>query len=374
MDLHALIVDRTFQRDHWDAAPLYQTGEADRFAALVSVTEVDHAVASGLLNISYTDARKGESRTYLTEGDSPPRPATDAYLARLSGGATLILDAAERQLPGLGALCRRLMARTGHPWHCNLYVTPLGGQGFAGHVDDSGVFILQIFGSKHWRYGRTQVCRPVRGEDHPVAPEGWEADAQEATLTAGDLLYLPRGIPHAASTSDEGSLHVTLTVSEVSWAQLAGVEAGAPVDPLRDVLPMGFHRDEAALMEGLARHGIDDATKKARDFLDRLAGRFRPDFTGRLSAALQPVSVTLETPLTPCPDLSWRLSPQGDAVQLICGPIRLDLPPRAAEAVRAALQRPMTVSGLPGELTNPERVALAKCLVEHGLVARADRG
>ena len=369
-DLCALIEDRTFIEDHWDRAPLFQAGQAERFEELITVADVDHAVATGLLNISYSDARKGEGRTYLTEGATPPRPATDAYLARLSGGATLILDGAERQVPGLGTLCRRLMARTGHPWHCNLYVTPPGGQGFAGHVDDTGVFILQIFGAKHWRYGHAQVSRPVRGGEHSAAPEGWEADAQEATLTAGDLLYLPRGVAHAASTSAEGSLHVTLTISEVSWAQAAGAGAGTPDDPLRQLLPLGFHHDEAALAEGLGLRGIEEVEAKASDFLDRLAGRFRPDFSGRLSAALHPQAVNDQTALAPVPDLWWRLSPRGETVQLICGPIRLDLPTRAAEAVRAALEQPVKVAGLPGALSDPERIALAKCLLEHGLALR----
>ena len=39
--------------------------------------------------------------TLAAQEATPPRPAIDAYLARLSGGATLILDGAERQLPAI---------------------------------------------------------------------------------------------------------------------------------------------------------------------------------------------------------------------------------------------------------------------------------
>jgi NitT/TauT family transport system substrate-binding protein len=46
----------------------------------------------------------------------------------------------------------------------------------------------------------------------PIFQEGQLSGKREVTIKAGDLMYIPRGLPHDAYTSDESSLHLTIGV------------------------------------------------------------------------------------------------------------------------------------------------------------------
>ena len=64
----------------------------------------------------------------------------------------------------------------------------------------------------------------------------------KANLKAGDLLYLPRGYLHSATTSDTYSAHVTIGVSVYTWADLVKELLQTCVDDadLRRALPPGW--------------------------------------------------------------------------------------------------------------------------------------
>eukprot|EP00949_MAST-11_sp_MAST-11-sp1_P005324 g5324.t1 len=100
----------------------------------------------------------------------------------------------------------------------NIYQTPANGTGFKPHFDSHDVYIVQVAGKKHWRvYERRLEVDPVndwpekklrRRRKHAGMP------LIEATLTAGDVLYIPSGYLHDADCVglDEASVHVTVGV------------------------------------------------------------------------------------------------------------------------------------------------------------------
>jgi hypothetical protein len=91
-------------------------------------------------------------------------PDIAAVRGAFDRGKTVILTAMQCRWGPVAALCRRLEERFGCPVHTNLYLTPLGAQGFDPHYDTHEVFVLQIEGTKHWRlYGP--------GRDWPLAEE-----------------------------------------------------------------------------------------------------------------------------------------------------------------------------------------------------------
>lgn len=358
-----------FVDSHWDRAPLaVKRGFADFYDGLTSLAEIDAAIAASAFRTSCVDARDGKGRTWIPDPEDSTRPAMNALLARMNKGATLILDDADRVLPGLGRISRLLMAETGHVWHCNLYATPPGGQGFDAHVDDAGVFILQIAGKKRWTYGREQVRRPISGEGGSAASEDWETDAEQFTLAPGDLLYLPRGVPHAAEApSDSGSLHVTLTVAETSWAECAGLDAPLS-DSDRDLLPIGFQLDADALQAALAQRHPDIAKGRIDAFLSAQARRFRPDLSGRFTRAMHPPDLTPDTRTRKRKDLFWHITGAEAQRALICGPIRLSFPMRAEAFVRRLLTRAGVAQDTDSDLSPDEQAAIAGMLLQHGLI------
>ena len=67
------------------------------------------------------------------------------------------------------------------------------GGGVGPHVDSYDVFLLQAFGRRRWRVSRQ---RGLRAAASPISNvEGFRASS-EWVLEAGDMLYLPPGVPH----------------------------------------------------------------------------------------------------------------------------------------------------------------------------------
>src|SRR5204862_6907080 len=138
----------------------------------------------------------------------PPR-----ILEQFREGATIVLQGLHRNWPPLGRFCRELEAALGHPTQVNAYVTPPGSRGLAVHQDSHDVFVLQAFGGKHWD---VWAPRPLGAPK----PEPGDDPVLSVTLEPGDAMYLPLGTPHAASTQEVLSGHLTIGILSATWAQL----------------------------------------------------------------------------------------------------------------------------------------------------------
>lgn len=127
---------------------------------------------------------------------------------QLRGGATLVLDAIDLIHAPIGLLAQRL----GRALNCMVQVNTYAGwresPGLDLHWDRHDVLVLQISGRKHW-----QVFGPTRrfplDPDVEPCPQPDGAPISEIMLTAGDVLYLPRGWWHIATPCDEPTLHLT---------------------------------------------------------------------------------------------------------------------------------------------------------------------
>ncbi|MFJ5925772.1 cupin domain-containing protein [Kitasatospora sp. NPDC092948] len=139
---------------------------------------------------------------------------------RLAEGATLVLDAVDELHPGVGTLAGRLerWLRTGV--QINLYASWTGTEGFGVHWDDHDVVVVQLDGAKRWRiYGPTRTVPMHRDVETPKPPP--TEPVADLVLTAGDVLYLPRGWWHAVAASEgRHSLHVTCGLQSMTGADL----------------------------------------------------------------------------------------------------------------------------------------------------------
>ncbi|KAJ1368740.1 Bifunctional lysine-specific demethylase and histidyl-hydroxylase NO66 [Parelaphostrongylus tenuis] len=113
-------------------------------------------------------------------------------------------------------LCEVLQEMFGCFIGANTYLTPPGSAGFAPHWDDIDAFLLQLEGKKYWKvYAPDSINEKLPREssgnftdddmkNRKLTYEGW--------IEAGDLLYIPRGFIHQATTSnDVHSLHITIS-------------------------------------------------------------------------------------------------------------------------------------------------------------------
>lgn len=139
----------------------------------------------------------------------------------------------------VASLCLELTNALQIEVNANLYLTPStdASRTFPWHTDLTDIFVLQLGGTKHWE----AFCSPVFLTTNHPCNAGTKANISQlsssatvdnqtfvtATLTAGDILYLPAHWVHKAHTASpsegpfrplinhgagsSGSLHLTIT-------------------------------------------------------------------------------------------------------------------------------------------------------------------
>lgn len=360
-----------------------ERGDPGYYASLLGLDDIDRALTT--LHLHHPTV------TMVNAGKPDLTPAAYTYpsglidAARLyqeyADGGSIVLNQLEGSLPSLMDLCRSMEARFSHRFQCNIYLTPAGGaRGLATHYDSHDVFVLQISGTKRWTLYDTPVQRPLRGQ-------GFEPGAHEVgeptlalDLAPGDMLYVPRGVMHDASSTDQDSCHITLGVLPSTWTDLL-LEAVARVAledaELRRSLPVGyavqgFDREAArARFRDLLGRVVEKADfDGALDhFAEDLVSTRHPLLYGQLSQLQRLSRLSLDDEAAPRPNLLFHLSRDEERVTVSAYGGTLSMPLHAAEPLEHALTAPrFRVGDLPGELDDDGKLVLVRKLVREGLV------
>ena len=290
-------------------------------------------------------------------------------------GATIVLQGLHRYWPAVTKLCRELEDILTHPVQANAYITPPVAQGLRVHADPHDVFALQTHGRKHWVV--------YEGETQP-APDGTGAiPTLDVQLWPGDCLYIPKGTAHAASTVDSSSIHLTLGVRSLTFAEVlrGAVDTALADDALDQPLPAGFARDPAQLeaelrsMLAAVADGIRDADPV--ELAQRAARRFveprAPLLTGQLQQLLAAGDVYDRTSVQRRPHARFEVVPHGDEVNVVLADRTLKMPVGAEPALRAIAAMPQfRVSDLREHLDQAGRVTLVRRLIREGLLMVVD--
>jgi len=229
----------------WQRRSLHVRGEARRFAHLFDADALRRAApACERVKVGTSDARGWPAEAPLAAAR-----IDEAFAA----GATVCLQVITGvpALDELRARFARELLQAGEPCF-NCYWSP-DGKGFALHLDDHPVFVLQVSGRKRWRYSKTPgLAQPLSTVSFPpgvpfvrlpwgVVQRPDESGFAEAVLEPGDVLYLPQGTWHAAAAVGE-SLALTLAFDRATPLDLVQRAVGAFVaahPELRHNLP-GF--------------------------------------------------------------------------------------------------------------------------------------
>jgi hypothetical protein len=105
----------------------------------------------------------------------------------------------------------------------NLYLTPPTKTGFPPHFDITDVFVVQCLGRKEWRIYNDYSNKI----ELPLVETNWDPDhfkpsapAEAISLCPGDVFYLPRGVMHEAFCEDRESMHLTVSIVPLTFADL----------------------------------------------------------------------------------------------------------------------------------------------------------
>jgi hypothetical protein len=360
-------------------AALHRGVDLAGFADLLTFDDVDRILTTTAIRTpAFRLVKAGEQlpeSAYTRAGTTGSKPvsgmADPARVAELfRRGATIVLQGLHRYLEPVASFCRDLELTLGHPCQANAYITPPGAQGLALHEDPHDVFVLQAFGRKRW-------------EIH-AAPAEPERDPIEATVATGDCVYMPAGTPHAASTQDELSGHLTVGVHVTPWRDVLDrvwrrledlpelvepLPAGWVNDPATATRLLGERLEaaRAALAEVDARAAMDVETRR---FLSTRA----PALRGILTQEPIARDVGDETPLVRRPGSVCELRRSGERLTVLLGDRRLDMPAWLEPAMTYVRDHDrMTPAGLaPFVADAASRSVLARRLIREGLLLIGD--
>jgi hypothetical protein len=379
LTLDPVAVDH-FLAEHWERRPLLVArGEPARFDSILGREDVHRLVCeTGIRTPAFRLVKDGEQvalREYTEE--IPWRPGSfsgTAVVERVAEeferGATIVLQGLHLHWHPAALYCRELEVALGCPAQANAYYTPAAARGFDVHHDTHDVFVLQVAGSKRWRW-----YEPLR--ELPLKNQKWADEDGESgepvadvTLEPGDTLYLPRGWPHDAFTSDTESLHLTI-----------GLHPATRMDALRAALESCA--DEVEFRRGLGGEGV-----LPEELVERLAARLEPDAVARRMrrrfamsrrpildgqldqvAALEGLTLddAVERRRTVIAVLELVV---GDGATLLFEGKEVVFPAVAREAVVAlfGLAGPFSAAELPGPLDDAGRLVLLRRLVREGFL------
>ncbi|GAA2815127.1 cupin domain-containing protein [Streptomyces showdoensis] len=378
-----------FKRSYWEREPLVVHREnPDHYAASLSFRDVDHILSTSSVRSSELKVVVNGQEIPLVEmaasGPGGPSNGLEVLYDLYRRGSTVVFKFLHERWEPLGRLCRTLSGEFSAGFQANAYLTPAGAQGLTSHYDTHDVFVLQVWGSKHWRLYESPDELPLANQPYRRPKDGPGAPVREFDLRPGDLMYMPRGTVHDATSNDEASLHITLGVLPVLWSTVLkdALDRAIEGDPrYRAALPPGFALDPelragaaATLAELLASvaGSVDPADLVERAASRALVGR-RPVLDGHLLDLEGLRTLGPDTRVRRRAELLWSLRPEDTGLQLEFHGKVVRLPARIEPELRYVLdaRAPFTARDVTGRLDVEGRLVLVRRLVQEGLLTLA---
>ena len=387
-ELISPISPETFEKEYRETKPLLvKRGQSQYYENVLSRHMVDRVITTmhpKYPDVFLTNANREVKHTEYTY----PSGLIDAgrIYSEFAEGGTIVMSNLELHVSSLADLCRSLERELSARFQANTYLTPGGhSQGFHRHWDSHDVFVVQVEGSKRWRVYDTPVVLPLPGEafDPRNAPPSASDDAKPSMdfiLEAGDVFYLPRGMMHDAVSTDSHSLHITIGMFGVSWAELlleAVAKVGVKHTQMRRSLPAGFA--QPGFDREPARAEFAELTKLvlAEIDFDSALGHFADDLVssrhsllhGQLEQIMRLPELSAQSAVGARANLLYHLHHDDDHVYISCYGGQMQLPVHAREPLEYALSSErFAIKDLPGELDDAGAIVLIQRLIREGLV------
>ena len=301
----------------------------------------------------------------------------DKLFEQYQNGATIILENGEHYFHSMARFTNQLSDYLKLSTSGNIYITPPHSQGFAPHRDNTDVFILQIEGTKVWEFYNetTKLSLPTTQlDDVRDFPE--EQPVKKIKLSAGSLLYIPRGIYHAASTEDDHSIHITISVALLRWTRVFG-ETFDQIDALREfreTVPLWegkekfrtlFYQKKQVLIDHLNQ--LDDWESLFALFQDNHQKQSTQINHRRFLSIYESSKLDLNSNVMLSEEINWKLQDQGTEIQLSFYDKQITFPNFVKPCIEfIGQQLSIMVKDLPDDLDEESKLVLVKKLLDEG--------
>lgn len=385
-----------FFAQHFEKLPLHvERNDPAYFAAVYSVADVEDSlvvgarepenfalVKAGSPEVSEDDFTYERPSVRWRLTGKGPRRWIDArkVVAYFANGYTLIIKDASLFSARLQRFCNYLQRDLMAFAQPNVYFTPPSAQGFEVHHDTHDTLTAQITGEKTWRIYEPIIQLPLESQPFHSGTkvEGLKL-LDEVRLLAGDTLYIPRGFPHEAKTSDRVSLHCTFALAPVrvnDVLDLALRIAGDQDVELRHALPPAvLAREDLATRLGeffesrLAQTFETPRMQAAVDIaLNELFRLTRPDANGAFDQALDTFDIKPTTRVRIDDAVPYMVRQRGEGIELLIAGKVVAFPPICRAAFEHLQRGPTTAAEMDPALSPEHRALLIRLLVLEGLV------
>ena len=372
----------------WERRPLHVRREAPGYYdELLTMADIEDELL-GNRNLAVTSFKVYRGKEELDPLHWSDRPASGdraasvvsppKLLAALRQGYSVYVSCPERIFPRVGVFLVRAGRELEVRATSHLIISAPGSQGFLPHSDPYGVLVLQLSGAKVWRsYGVRD--RPPSGQGvnhHHLAPE---PPTEAFEVSAGDLLYLPRGTAHAAATAEAHSIHLS-----VAFVPPRGVDVMRLIEGVaeqqgffQEYVPCGTERGRRAAYARRFKDRLIELIEGA-DLFELLDRRLQTIEEGARSAhplrelfEVEEVDVATRVRVRAGLRYDLRLDGETDLCRLAFGGVTLDFPGRwhpGLEALFATREFPIRALGETLSIADLDRVQVAKNLLHAGFL------
>jgi hypothetical protein len=376
-----------FFQEHWEREPLIIADrDPEYYKDLLTRADLEAIIASTELRasdirIANEDYLRNEDFLVSSKNKTDGAVDLNKLFLAYQEGCTIILVALQRRWRPLSYFSRKLEKLLSYPCSVNVYLTPKNARALKPHYDDHEVFILQIYGVKHWRVFDSQVVYPYDGMPRTEGVKcNFDKPLCELDLAPGDLLYLPRGFVHDALTLDQASIHLTVSLHPYTWLDVfEELIAEARRDSrFRKSLEVGFAQGTgvSSLMKEEFATLLNTFSKNANleTAIDKVAAHFistrPPLFENQLNSLNNIRRIDQSTTLQRQPGMISRLKIEGKCATLSFNGKDIRFP-KHLDSVLRYIDRDgeFTLDDIPGELHIAEKTVIVRSLVREGFLS-----
>ena len=373
--------ERRFFAEFWEKKPLIiQRKDSSYYRDILTESDIEHIL--GNVGLPEAVVQLNKSGEYIETKAANGVADREQLVHQFKRGATIIFRGLHRFWPRLSRLCRNMEFRLSHKFQTNVYLTPPGKQAFQPHYDTHDVFVLQCGGSKRWKIYTSPIALPVQYNKSLVSRDELDSPEHEFELHEGDLVYIPRGYVHEAVSDNHASLHITLGMLSMTWAdavRCALEYAEAEDVEFRRSIPIDFFNNDASLFESSFKDILDRMHEgtRSQDVLDQIRSKIvcaRTSPLGRSPNLFSSPNVLSDNSIVRrAPGLFVKIETDENELRLLFNAKIIHLPRHIEECLSVIDQREQfKVEDLNGMLDKKGRQILIQSLVDEGFLELMD--